>query len=173
MLYFLTLCFLYSFLGFLLEVAYSRLLRQPSQGKKSLLFLPLCPVYGLGAAAILHMPAPLLSHPLLVFVAGGLLATLIEYAAGLFYLAVGGVRFWDYTNQPCNISGLICPLYTFFWGILALVVVYGLDPLLAPLLAQLPAALILGLYLAFLADALFSLWLLHRTGSKEALRWYM
>ena len=71
--------FLYSFLGFLIEVAYTRLCHHPKQDRKCLLFLPLCPVYGLGALAVLSLPALLLRRPLLVFLAGALVATLVEY----------------------------------------------------------------------------------------------
>ena len=68
--------FLYSFLGFLIEVAYTRLCHHPKQDRKCLLFLPLCPVYGLGALAVLSLPALLLRRPLLVFLAGALVANL-------------------------------------------------------------------------------------------------
>lgn len=167
-----TLFLVYSFLGFLLEVLYAHLLGRGGHGRKCLLFLPLCPVYGLGAAAILHMPSILQAHPLLTFVAGGLVATLAEYAVGAFYLLAAGVRFWDYSKAPGNLSGLICPLYTLFWGILALVLVHGLHPALAPLLEQVPTHLPLLLFPLFAADSLISLWLLHRTGSSDSLMWY-
>lgn len=164
--------FLYGFLGFLLEVLYARVLGRGDQGRKCLLFFPLCPVYGLGAAVILQLPGLVLAHPVAVFVAGGFVATAVEGAVGLFYWAVAGVRFWDYSQLPGNVFGLICPLYTVFWGLLALGLVYGLHPLLSPLLMRLSPALLLGLFWAFALDALASLWVLHRAGSKEALRWY-
>ena len=75
--------FLYSFLGFLIEVAYTRLCHHPKQDRKCLLFLPLCPVYGLGALAVLSLPALLLRRPLLVFLAGALVATLVEYVVAV------------------------------------------------------------------------------------------
>lgn len=108
--------FLYSFLGFLIEVAYTRLCHHPKQDRKCLLFLPLCPVYGLGALAVLSLPALLLRRPLLVFLAGALVATLVEYVVAVFYEKGVGVRFWEYDQQPGNLSGRICPLYTLFWG---------------------------------------------------------
>ena len=40
---------IYSFCGFLLEVAFARAIRHPKRDRKCLIFLPLCPVYGLGA----------------------------------------------------------------------------------------------------------------------------
>lgn len=171
MLTFVTEFFLYSFLGFLLEVVYARLINLPKRGRKCLLLLPLCPVYGLGALAILHMPPLLLRHPVSVFAAGGLLATLVEFSVGFLYEVGAGVRFWDYTHQPGNLGGRICPLYTLFWGILSLVLVYGLDPLLGPLTALTPAWVPLTLFLVFAADAPFSLWLLYQTGTTASLRW--
>lgn len=163
---------LYSFLGFLLEVAYAWLRGIRGQSRKCLIFLPLCPVYGLGAAAILNMPDLLLGRPLTVFVAGGLLATLVEYAVGLFYEVAAGVCFWDYSQQPGNLGGRICPLYTLFWGALALVLVDWVHPALAPLLAQVPLWLVWVLFLAFSVDGVLSLCLLHETGTTESLRWY-
>ena len=84
--------FLYSFLGFLIEVAYTRLCHHPKQDRKCLLFLPLCPVYGLGALAVLSLPALLLRRPLLVFLAGALVATLVEYVVAVFYEKGVGIR---------------------------------------------------------------------------------
>ena len=164
--------FLYSFLGFLIEVAYTRLCHHPKQDRKCLLFLPLCPVYGLGALAVLSLPALLLRRPLLVFLAGALVATLVEYVVAVFYEKGVGVRFWEYDQQPGNLSGRICPLYTLFWGALSLLTVYGLQPLFSPLLARIPLGLTQILFLLFAADGLLSLFLLHRTGSTDCLLWY-
>lgn len=164
--------FLYSFLGFLLEVLYAQLLGRRRHGRKCLLVLPLCPVYGIGTVAILHMPALLQSHPVAVFIAGGLLATLAEYAVGACYLWGLGVRFWDYSQAPGNLSGLICPLYTLFWGLLSVELVYGLHPALVPWLEQVPTEAVLLLFPLFAADSLVSLWLLQRTGNPDSLMWY-
>lgn len=38
----------YSFLGYLLEVAYAKIVHGRGSGRKCLLLLPLCPVYGGG-----------------------------------------------------------------------------------------------------------------------------
>ena len=60
----------YSFLGFLLEVGYARW-TGGRRDRKCLLLLPLCPVYGLGACAVLLLPPWVLERPLLLVVAGG------------------------------------------------------------------------------------------------------
>ena len=45
----------YSFIGFLLEVAFARMTGGRAD-RKGLLVLPLCPVYGVGACLILSLP---------------------------------------------------------------------------------------------------------------------
>ena len=47
---------IYSVLGFFLEVAFARVTRAAKQDRKCHLLLPVCPVYGLGAVAILLLP---------------------------------------------------------------------------------------------------------------------
>ena len=67
----------YSFLGFLLEVGYA-LWAGGNLDRKCLLLLPLCPVYGLGACAVLLLPAPVLRVPRALLLLGGLTATAAE-----------------------------------------------------------------------------------------------
>lgn len=173
MLYPFSVALVYSFVGFLLEVSYAALRRHPQRARKCFLFFPLCPVYGLSAAAILSLPDWVLSRPVLLFLAGGLLATLMEYAVALFYELGAGVRFWDYSQQPGNLSGRICPFFTLLWGVLTLVIYYGIHPLLLPLLERFPQELLAFLFPCLAADGLLSLWLLHKTGSVTCLAWYL
>ena len=66
---------IYSFLGFLVEVAYVRLVGGVKRDRKCRLVLPICPVYGLGALAILLLP-PLVRDSLpLLFPAAALVCT--------------------------------------------------------------------------------------------------
>lgn len=164
--------FLYSFFGFLLEVAYARLTHSPKPDRKCFLFLPLCPVYGLGALLILLL-APLLSgRPLLMALGGGLAATAAEYLTGLFYERALRVRFWDYSDLPGSVGGKVCLPFAAAWSLLAAVLVYLLHPPLASLAAALPAALDLPLLLLTLTDGALSLFLLRATGSTDSLKWY-
>ena len=47
---------IYSFLGWLLELAFAAVSRSPDRRRRCLLLLPLCPVYGLGMLAVLALP---------------------------------------------------------------------------------------------------------------------
>ena len=46
----------YSFLGYLLERGYAIATHADRQARKCFLLLPMCPVYGLGALAVLALP---------------------------------------------------------------------------------------------------------------------
>ena len=144
---------IYSFAGFLLEVAFARAIRHPKRDRKCLIFLPLCPVYGLGACLILAV-SPLVKSPLWVALAGGLAATGAELAMGAFYRFALGVEF------------SLC------WTALSLILVYAVHPPVAALAARIPpwlgppALILLG------SDVLVSCAALRRTGSTDVLRWY-
>ena len=108
---------IYSFLGFLVEVAYVRLVGGVKRDRKCRLVLPICPVYGLGALAILLLP-PLVQDSLpLLFPAAALVCTAVEYVTGLFYEKVFRVSFWDYSHLPLNLGGRVCLLFALFWGV--------------------------------------------------------
>ena len=163
--------FIYSFLGFLLEVAFARAIRHPKRDRKCFLLLPLCPVYGLGACLILWL-APIARSPLWVMAAGGLAATGAELAMGAFYRFALGVRFWDYTGMPGSLGGLVCPAFSLCWTALALVLVYWIHPLIAGAAAMIPVWLAPPALCLLGADALVSCAALRRTGTTEVLRWY-
>ena len=162
---------LYSLLGFLLEVAFARIIDHPKKDRKCFLLLPLCPVYGVGAIFI-HWLAGLLDGPLWVMAAGFGGASAAELGMGLVYRYVLGVEFWDYSDQAFNLGGLVCLRFSLYWSGLALLLVYLVDPLMIPLLEAIPdyltapAAILLG------ADGVVSALALRLTGTTEVLRWY-
>lgn len=162
---------LYSFAGFLLEVAFARVSGHPKRDRKCFLLLPLCPVYGLGACLIVWL-APLGKGPLWVALAGGLAATGAELLMGLFYRFALGVEFWDYRHIPGSIWGLVCPQFSLCWAALALVLVYGLHPAVSRLASAIPPWLAPPALIVLGADALVSCVALRREGTTEVLRWY-
>lgn len=161
----------YSFLGFLLEVAFART-TGGRPDRKCLLVLPLCPVYGLGAGAILLLPRSVDAHPLLLFALGALAATAAEYLMSLFYEKALGVAFWDYRGLPGSLRGRVCLPFSLAWGLLALPLVYWVHPRLIPLLAAIPAPVGWLTLAALLADMALSGAMLRRTGDIGCLRWY-
>lgn len=163
---------IYSFLGFLVEVAYVRLVGGVKRDRKCRLVLPICPVYGLGALAILLLP-PLVRDSLpLLFPAAALVCTAVEYVTGLFYEKVFRVSFWDYSHLPLNLGGRVCLLFALFWGVLALLVLHVIHPTAAWLAARIPLWAFPPAVLATALDTLLTARLLRRTGDPNSLRWY-
>ena len=56
--------------------------------------------------------------------------TLIEYITGLIFIVGLKVKLWDYSKRPGNIQGIICPLFTFFWGVIGAAYCLFVHPLL-------------------------------------------
>mgnify|MGYP002521523783 CR=1 FL=1 len=56
--------------------------------------------------------------------------TLIEYITGLIFIKGLKVKLWDYSKRPGNIQGIICPLFTFFWGVIGAAYAIFVHPLL-------------------------------------------
>lgn len=55
--------------------------------------------------------------------------TLVEYITGLIFIKRMKVKLWDYSDRPGNIQGIICPLFTFFWGLIGAAYYLFLHPL--------------------------------------------
>ena len=162
---------LYSWLGFLLEVAFA-CATGASPDRKCLLVLPLCPVYGLGACAILLLPPWVDGSPLRLFLCSGLAASAVEYFTALFYERVLGGSFWAYRGLPGNIQGRVCLPFSLAWGALSLPMVWWVHPRLAPLLAAIPAPVTCLAIATVCADRALAAVLLRRSGDRNCLRWY-
>ena len=163
---------LYSFLGFLLEVAFARATNSAKQDRKCLLILPLCPVYGFGAQLILYLAERLNAGPLGVMVIGFLSASAAEYLMSLLYDYALGVEFWDYSGLPLNLDGRVCLLFSAIWTVLALALVYWAAPWVDQFIVRIPAALGVPMMILLISDLLVSSIALRRTGTTDVLRWY-
>lgn len=164
---------LYSFVGFVLEVLFARATGNPKRDRKCHLFLPLCPVYGLGAVLILLLPPAILSNPLLLFFCGSLAATAAEYAMAVVYHYAAGVDFWDYSHLPLQLGGRVCLLFSGLWGLLALGLMGLIQPWASVLLPAIPAWVTLLAAVLVAADAVLTFYVLRRERSTNALRWYL
>lgn len=52
--------------------------------------------------------------------AGGILITMVELAAGGLFNKLLKMKVWDYSTQPMNFKGQICLLYSVLWCLLCL-----------------------------------------------------
>ena len=141
---FLTLAFLFligSVLGWGLEVIFRRFFSAHHWVNPGFLVGPYLPLYG-SSLCVLYLLAMLESlmpveNPLLkkimLFVVMALAITALEYVAGLIFIRGMKIKLWDYSDRWGNIQGIICPLFTFFWGVLSLGYYFLLYPRLRKL----------------------------------------
>lgn len=162
----------YSFLGFLLEIAFAHLIHSPKPDRKCHLILPVCPVYGLGGLAILALPDMVKANPFFLYLLGGLAATASEWLMAVFYEKAAGTSFWSYHELPFNLGGRVCLWFSLFWGFLALPLVYQVHPFITNLISMIPPALSIPAAAFYLIDTVLSLSILRRHGT-QGLRWYL
>lgn len=157
----------YSVLGWLVELAFAAAVRSEDRRRRCLLFLPLCPVYGLGMLAVLALPS-MGWMGLTLF--GGLTATAVEYAYHWVCERFLGVRFWDYSQVAGNLQGRVCLPFTLAWGVLTALAVRFVQPLAAALAGEIPAAVSYICLLVFTADLVCSLRFLRVTRDLAGMR---
>lgn len=161
---------IYSFLGFLLELAFSRL-AHTHPDRKCLLVLPLCPVYGLGACASMLLAPLTEGNPAALFLLGMAVCTAAEYAMAVWYECGIGVRFWDYTGLAGNLHGRVCLPFSAVWGLLILGMAYWVHPVVALFVSAIPPTVTAVAIPIVLADIAVSSVMLRRTGDRACLRW--
>lgn len=144
---------IYSFLGWACESAYI------SIGRKKLInsgFLhgPFCPIYGFGAVFVILFLSPLSSYPILVFIMGVLITSLLEYFTSWLLEVLFHIMWWDYSRYKYNINGRVCLLNSFLFGCMSIFVIYVLHPFVVGFVSQWSwiliqqIALVLLIYLA-------------------------
>ena len=159
----------YSFLGYLLEKAFAAATHAPNQVRRCFFLMPMCPVYGLGAMAVLALPPEMSDSFLSLAWWGGVTATAVEYAVHLAYDKLLHVRFWDYSEVLGNLRGRVCLPFSVIWGLLIALALPPLQSWLVPLLRQIPPLVTYTMLLLFTADAVLSVRILQQTRDPEAL----
>ena len=130
--------FIYSFIGWCLEVCIAAI-RKREFINRGFVSGPLCPIYGAGAAAFAVFLPDLRENPFFLFLGGVILASFLEFITGRLLEKIFHKKWWDYSDIRFNFEGFICLRYSLLWGILAVLLVYIVNPLMASLLHLIPA----------------------------------
>ena len=131
------LFFFYCFCGWVWESCYVSL-RQRQWVNRGFLEGPILPIYGSGAIIILFATLPVADSLVLVYFLGMAAATLLEYVTGAVMERIFKVRYWDYSNQKCNLHGYICLSSSIAWGFFSILLVHFIHPPIGRLLARVP-----------------------------------
>jgi len=124
----LSLFFLYSMMGWILETTY-RSLSHKRFYNPGFLKGPIIPLYGnagifITLTAVFTRNEPVLVRLLVYFTA----ITVMEFITGEIMLRLFKRRYWDYTGNLLNLRGHICLPFSVAWAILSLVFEVTLHP---------------------------------------------
>ncbi len=116
--------------GWIIEFFYRHFVPSIGQTKKwvnpGFLSGPWLPLYGTGLSILyvmsfIELPGMKIDswgNKILVLLIMVVVMTIIELITGYIFIIRLNMRLWDYSDNKYNFHGLICPLYTFFWGII-------------------------------------------------------
>lgn len=145
--------FVYAFLGWCTEVSYAA----TKSGKfvnRGFLNGPWCPIYGFGVVIVLAFLEPLKDNLFLLFLGSVILTSALEWLTGFLLEKLFAQRWWDYSDEPFNLSGYICLRFSLAWGFACLFVVKLLHPtvlLLIRLIPHLVGLVLLGILVVVMA----------------------
>lgn len=143
----MTLFVLGSLAGWIIEVFFRRFFSAHKWINPGFMVGPYIPLYGFGVVILyllsnidlsvigLNESSPWTIILKIIFIAFCLV--LIEFIAGLIFIKGLKIKLWDYSNQKFNIMGIICPLFSFFWLVIACVYYFFINPYLVDLILYL------------------------------------
>ncbi|MBC7088373.1 MAG: putative ABC transporter permease [Tissierellales bacterium] len=118
---------IYSMLGWVAEVVF-HLYTEKKLINRGFLNGPWCPIYGTGAIIMITLLSRLPNNPILIFLAGSILASLIELITGLTLERLFGNKWWDYSENKFNIKGYISLKFSILWGIATIILIDFIQP---------------------------------------------
>ena len=128
---------LYSFIGYLCEVAYCSI-GQRHLVNRGFLYGPWLPIYGFGGLIVDIFLVPISSYPLLVFIAAIILTSAVEYVGSWALEKIFTIKLWDYSEHKFNINGRVCLLNSSLFGLMSMILVYGAYPWIQKAFAMIP-----------------------------------
>ena len=168
---------IYSFLGYIMEVIYATIYYK-KLSNRGFLFGPLCPIYGVGAILITYTMTSYYKDPVIVFVFGTIITSIIEYYTSFLFEKCFHNKWWDYSDKKFNLNGRICLFNSVLFGVGSLIIIYLGNPLVEGMLASIDShilnicAIIFGVLLIidFIVSSMIAYNLRHRIIIAEELK---
>ena len=137
----LFLFFFYSFFGWCFETAYVTI-HEKHFVNRGFMRGPFLPLYGCGGIMMLVVSKPFYENVLLVFVAGCIGATVLEYITGVVMETLFKVRYWDYSHKKFHYKGLVSLESSLCWGVCTVVFTHYLQIPIEKILLSIPYRII-------------------------------
>lgn len=156
---YILLFFVYSFLGWCLEV-FCKLIDEHKFVNRGFLIGPYCPIYGFGALTMTIFLSKYLDDPVTLFIMIVLICSILEYLTSYILEKIYNTRWWDYTNYKFNINGRICLETMIPFGLFGMFIMYKTNPLFLNIINKIPTSisilLTILLIIIFIVDNIIS-----------------
>ncbi len=140
--------FIYSFLGWCLEVIYAAAGRRKFVNRGFLNGI-LCPVYGFSMVFMLVFMDSLKGKWFYLFLGCMIVGTVTELMTGLALEKIFHLRLWNYSERKFQAGGYICLTASLVWGMLGWLVVKFINPFFLVVIRKVPG--IPGMILMFIS----------------------
>lgn len=134
------LLIIYSILGWCGEMIYCSAGQRKLCEKRGFLNGPICPIYGHGALIVLLCLHGGCKNPLLTFLLGAVLTSLVEYITSFAMEKLFHMRWWDYSQYKFHINGRVCLLNSTLFGLASVFLCHFANPPISAWLAGLLAS---------------------------------
>lgn len=141
-LFYFLLFFIYSVIGWFVEVTYVYIGTKKFVNR-GFLIGPYIPIYGYSALIMALYLTQYKDNPLTVFLLAIFICTFIEYMISFNMEKLFNARWWDYSNSKFNINGRVCLKNGLGFGFLSLLLIYLINPWLVNLLEKLNPKLLI------------------------------
>lgn len=109
----------YSIIGFIIETLYGMITKGTIESRQGFIYGPFCPIYGVGAVAMILCLQYFNKNSGRLFIGGFLVGSVVEYILSFLGETMLHLKWWDYSDRPFNLNGRICIYFSVLWGLLA------------------------------------------------------
>lgn len=145
--------------GWLIEVVDMRIEAGEFQNR-GFLYMPFCPIYGVGMAVASAGVSGMKNSYLALFVFGLVFCSALEYIVGGILETLFHSKWWDYSHMRFNVKGRVCLRNALLFGFGSIIVFSFVEPVVETIIAMLPAEAGLFIIVVFSAalalDVIFS-----------------
>lgn len=131
---------LYSLAGWCLEVVYY-FKNERRFVNRGFLHGPFCPIYGFGVLFLVIFLDSYKNNVFILFLLASFFTSVLEYITGFILEKTFKTKWWDYTDDPFNLHGRICLLYSLLWGVGEVAIIKVVHPLVNDLIVNIPKTL--------------------------------
>lgn len=155
---FITFVF-YAFLGWCFEMVHMGITTKEIVNR-GFLNGPVIPIYGAGMLTILLLLQPIKRNGFFLTIAIIAICSLLEYSTSYIMEKLFHMRWWDYEDKAFNLHGRICAETMSMFTVMAVFVIYYLDPFFQTFLSSFNTTILMTvaslLLVAFIVDLVFS-----------------